>query len=1034
MKKINKYLFVFLLSFFLLFPLFSDEAKFSSSFLNGLKVRSIGPAVMSGRITTVDAVDNNSNIIYVGTAGGGVWKSVNGGTSFKPIFEDHTMSIGCITIDQKNPETVWVGTGEIYVRNSVSVGTGLYKTDDGGRNWKFMGFKNSERIAKIIVHPEDSKIIYVAVMGHLWDGNEERGLYKSKDGGRNWKKILYIDEDTGCPDIEMDPQRPEVLYASMWEFRRKPYIFKSGGPGSGLYKSVDNGKNWKQIKDGLPEGNLGRISIAVSPSRPGTIYANIEASKKSGLYRSYDMGKTWELTDESISVKMRPFYFSNIVVDPNDYKRIYSTGLFLSVSKNAGDSFTSAITNMSIGGMHPDIHDIWIDPNNSNRVIVGTDGGVYISHNKAQSFEFMSNLPVSQFYHVSCDMAHPYNVYGGLQDNGAWFGPSRNFRAGSIRNKDWHNAGGGDGFYIFADPQDKDIVYYSWQEGSFERYNRRTNETKDIKPRITEKNQPELRFNWNAGVELSPNDPNLIYIGAQYLFKTENKGDSWEKISPDLTTNDPAKLQQEKSGGLTVDDTGAENHCTIFTISESPKNKDIIWVGTDDGNVQLTKDGGNTWENLVDNIQGLPEHTWCSSIEASHHSEAVAYATFDGHRSGDMTPYIYKTEDYGKTWKSLVTDNIKGYCHIVREDLKDSSLLFTGTEFGLYISFDKGKNWIRLKTLPKVAVRDIFIHPREHDLVMATHGLGFQIIDDITPLRKISDEILNSDVAILPSRDAVMRTPSRVQEYEGDEDFYGENPPGGAFVNYYLKRRHIFGDFKLSVYDKDGKIIQELPASKSKGINRAGWSMRYKPPKGASAPGLSGAMIASGPIVAPGEYTVKLKKKDKIYTGKIKLIPDPIAGHSEKDREIRRKAVMGLYQMQEDLGFIADSVYDLVKQAKDKKEKTNRNSVKKKLNEFIEKFDNFHKNIVQRKGLMTGGKLREKVMGLYSSIISYGGKPTESQLFNKNILKDKIEEVREIYDSLIEKDLEKMNNYLKSKKLKQLKLMTREEYEKEPEL
>ncbi len=998
----------------------SKKIVLNSSAFNGLKAREIGPAVMGGRITAIAGVNGNPDTLYVGAAGGGLWKTLNGGTSFTPVFDEWTMSIGSIAIDQKNPKTVWVGTGETNMRNTVSIGTGLYKTEDGGRIWqKIKGFENSERIAKIIVHPGNSKIVYVAVAGHLWNDSKDRGLYKTADGGKTWKKILYVDEKTGCIDMDIDPQRPSVIYAAMWQFRRKPYFFTSGGKGSNLYRSEDGGKTWKMIRKGLPKGELGRISITIAPSRPGTIYANVEASKKSGLYVSYDMGENWKFKNDSMFITMRPFYFSRFVVDPKNFRRLYFTGLMLSTSTNGGKTLSFPFSFK--GGIHPDIHAIWINPNNTKQVFVGCDGGVYRSNNYGKQFEFLSNLPVSQFYHVDYDLESPYNVYGGLQDNGSWYGPSKSYNRG-IQNKEWINVGGGDGFYVIPHPKDSDIIYYSWQGGEFMRYNRRTKETKSIKPLPTKKGEPKYRFNWNAGIALSPGDSDTIYIGAQFLFKSTNRGDKWVKISPDLTTNNPEKLQQARSGGLTKDNTTAENHCSIVTISESPLNKNLIWVGTDDGNLQITRDGGENWENVVKNIKGLPPNTWCSSVETSRFSEGRAYVTFDGHRTGDMNTFVYTTDDYGKTWKFLTTDSIKGYSHIIREDLKNKNLLFLGTEFGLYISIDRGENWAKVKSVPNVGVRDIKIHPKTNDIILATHGRGIMIIDDITPLRALNSDILNAAAFVLPSRVSYMSTPTSFQEFPGDGEFFGQNPPEGAMITYYLKKRHIFGTLKIQVLDKNGKIIQEFPGTKSKGINRIYWGMRLKAPKAGNAPGLS-PMISQGPMVAEGEYTIKLIKNKKTFEGKIKLLPDPKEAHTKEERAVRHKAVMKLYGMLENLGFIADNTGSLIKQIKEIEKKKKY----KKLAQYKKELTGFHKSMVQYGGLMTEPKLRGEVLGLYSSIMMYGGKPTDSQLHNIDVLKFKIDNAKKRYKMLMNK-LNSINNYLKKKHIKELKIMEIKKY------
>ena len=572
--------------------------------------RQIGSAEMSGRITAIDAVDNNSRIFYVGTAGGGVWKTTNAGSVFKPVFDKYCQSVGALVVDQKNPEVVWVGTGESNMRNSVSIGTGLYKTVDGGRNWRKVGLDSTEHISKIAIDPSNPDVVYVAAPGPLWSNSKHRGLYKTTDGGNSWSKILFVDAKTGCADVIVDPKNSNIIYASTWEFRRTPWSFSSGGKGSGLFKSVDAGKTWKKIQNGFDGQELGRICLAISPVETNKLYA-IAESKNTALYATKDGGESWVKKSTGMNVTWRPFYFSLIMVDPVDPNRIYRPALNLSISTDGGESFKEA--SFEGGWVHSDHHALWINPNNNNHLILGTDGGVYFSLDKGNSWTMYKNLPVSQFYHVSYDLQTPYNVYGGLQDNGSWFAPSQS--PGGIQNKDWTNCGGGDGFWVQPDLSDPDIIYSEWQGGNIQRYNKKTNQSKGIKP-YPLPGEPKLRFNWNAPIVTSPTNPKIIYFGAQYLYRSGNKGDSWEKTSPDLTTNNHLKQQQEKSGGLSVDNSGAENHCTIFAICESPLDANMIWVGTDDGNLQLTKDGGKSWSNLSRNVKGLPLNTWVSSIDA----------------------------------------------------------------------------------------------------------------------------------------------------------------------------------------------------------------------------------------------------------------------------------------------------------------------------------------------------------------------------------------------------------------------------------
>ncbi|MFQ3639344.1 MAG: glycosyl hydrolase, partial [Chloracidobacterium sp.] len=703
--------------------------KLDASMLGAVTARSIGPATMSGRIAALDVVNANPKVIYVGAASGGIWKSVDGGLVFRPIFDKHTQSIGAIAIDQAQPETVWVGTGEGWTRNSVSIGNGVYKTTDGGETWTRVGLEKTERIARIVVDPRKSDTVYVAALGSLWSAGEDRGLYKTTDGGKTWTKILYVNADTGCADVALDPQEPDILYASTWQFRRQPWTFTSGGPGSGLHKSTDGGKTWKKLTNGLPDGELGRIAVAVAPSRPNVVYANVE-SRKTALYVSQDLGESWtKVNDTNASVKSRPFYFSLVVVDPKDYRRVYKPATTLARSQDGGKTFETIA-----GSTHSDHHALWINPANPDHLRLGTDGGVYESMNGGRTFRLLRSLPVSQFYHVTADNERPYNVYGGLQDNGTWMAPSH--KSGGIANADWRDIGFGDGFWAIPDPTDANLVYLESQGGNLARWHRRTNETKFIAP--PERPGEKLRFNWNSPIAVGRKNPANLYFGAQYLFLSRDKGESWTRISPDLTTNDPAKQKQEESGGLTIDNSTAENHCTIFTISESPLDEKIIWVGTDDGNLQVTRDGGKTWTNVMRNLPGLPAQTWCSCVEASRFAVGTAYATFDGHRTGDMATYAYRTDDFGQTWRRITDGDATGYAHVIREDTLARDLLFLGTEMGFFVSLDRGERWVKFTGgLPSgLPIYDVFVHPREGDVILATHGRGIYIVDDISPLRQ----------------------------------------------------------------------------------------------------------------------------------------------------------------------------------------------------------------------------------------------------------------------------------------------------------
>src|SRR2546427_402124 len=704
---------VFLVTMIFAGPVLAQDVKFDSDTISGLGARNIGSAAMSGRVAAIAAVKEDGRLtVYLGAASGGVWKSSNGGTTFKPVFDkESAQSIGAVAIDPQAPKTIWAGTGEAWTRNSVSIGTGIYKSTDGGDSWTNMGLQNSERIAKIIIDPKNSDTVYACVPGKLWSDSEDRGVYKTTDGGKSWNKILRgANLSTGCSMISMNSQDPKTLFAGMWDFRRKGWTFRSGGEnatapsGSGFFQTTDGGATWKELDEksakGLPAKPWGRVAVAIAPSKPNVVYAMIE-STRSALFRSDDGGKTWEERDRSNWMVWRPFYFANLIVDPKNENKVYKPDLTLIVSEDGGRSF-SVIGN----GAHGDFHDVWVNPDNSDHVIAGDDGGVWYSYDGGNTWWKGNNLPISQFYHVSADNADPYHVFGGLQDNSVWIGDSQ--YPGGITNGRWENLFGGDGFWVFPDPADGNYVYAEAQGGEIGRVNRITLEGRAIKPQPNY-GEGKLRFNWNTPIHMSPNEKGTIYIGAQFLFRSRNHGQSWERISPDLTTNDPEKQKQEESGGVTVDNSYAEMHTTIYSISESPKNGQIIWVGTDDGNVQITRDGAKTWTNVVANVPGLAKNSWVSTIESSRFDEATAYATFDRHTFGDIKSYVYKTNDYGKTWAALPVQDggVQGYAHVIKEDTVNPNLLFLGTEFGLWISVDGGQHWAQYKEsdFPAAAVR-----------------------------------------------------------------------------------------------------------------------------------------------------------------------------------------------------------------------------------------------------------------------------------------------------------------------------------------
>jgi photosystem II stability/assembly factor-like uncharacterized protein len=796
---------IFAATLALVLPARAQQMKVDSDTISGLGARNIGSATMSGRVAAVTAVREHGRLtVYIGAAGGGVWKSMNGGTTFKPIFDkEGSQSIGAIAIDPSSPKTIWVGTGESWTRNSVSIGDGIYKSTDGGDSWTNMGLKDSERIAKILIDPKDGNTVYACVPGRLWSDSDDRGVYKTNDGGKSWTKILKgSNASTGCSMVSMSSRDPKTIFAGMWDFRRKGWTFRSGGEnatapsGSGLFMSADGGASWTDLDErsakGLPPKPWGRIAVTIAPSNPDVVYALIE-SPNSALYRSGDGGKTWERRDASQMMVWRPFYFANLIVDPKDENKIYKPDGGLILSTDGGRSFGGIS-----GGAHGDFHDVWIDPENTNHVITTDDGGVWYSYDSGNNWWKANNLPISQFYHVSVDMDDPYHVFGGLQDNSVWIGDSA--YPGGITNSRWTNLYGGDGFWAFSDPADPNYAYVESQGGEIARVNRVTMALRSIKPQ-PKYGEGKLRFNWNTPIHMSPNEPGTIYIGAQFLFRSRDHGQTWDRISPDLTTNDPEKQKQEESGGVTVDNSEAEMHTTIYSISESPRDAQTIWAGTDDGNLQITRDGGKNWTNVAGNVPDLPKASWVSWVEASRFDPATAYAAFDRHTFGDMDPHVFKTTDYGKTWTSIVSPQagVRGYAHVIKEDTVKPNLLFLGTEFGLWISLDGGNQWAQYKgsDFPNVAVRDVVVQPRDSDLVIATHGRGIWIIDDITPLRNLTPDLLAKDAVFVQGRPVQQRLNAFGGWAEGNASFSGTNPPDGALITYYQKKRHIFGRMKI---------------------------------------------------------------------------------------------------------------------------------------------------------------------------------------------------------------------------------------------
>lgn len=1017
-------------------PGISAPQEIDSALFKNLEWRNIGPANMMGRTTDVEGVPGNPNLVYVGTATGGVWKTTNGGVTWKPIFDHQPVSsIGDIALEPGNPEVIYIGTGESNVRNSVSFGNGVYKSTDGGKTWVHLGLEDTRHISRVLINPRQPNTVYVGALGHAFGPNPQRGVFMSTDGGETWEKVLYIDEHHGVSDMAINVKNPNILLAGMWHFERKPWTFTTGSKEGGLFRSIDGGRHWEEVK-GLPE-LIGRVGVKVSRSNSQVVYA-ITASKEGTLYRSDDGGESFKKVSDNLRIVSRGFYYTDMRIDPVDENRVYAVSSRLYVSNDGGKNFERISEST-----HVDFHALWIDPQNPDRIWQGQDGGIAVSYDRGKTWEYVNVFPVGQFYQIYADNRKPfYYVGGGLQDNGTWYGPSRTREPFGILKADWRMISFGDGFHVLSHPENPELFLSESQGGHIMRTNMNTREQQNVSPQQESgsgapASQLKYRFNWNTPLIASPHDGETIYVGGNVVFKSPDFGSTWEVISPDLTTNDPEKL---KTAGKPAwpENTTAEYHCTITSLAESPIQAGVLWAGTDDGNLHVSKDGGGSWVNVIENVSGVPPFSPVSHVEPSLMSAGMAYVSFDRHMLDDFKPYIYKTTDFGETWTDI-TGNLphNAYVWVLREDPENTDILYAGTERGVYVSFTTGKKWIKLhmKNLPTVPVHDILVHPRENDLILGTHGRGIWIFDDISFLQELSLEQLGQSAHLAPVRKAYRFAVKPTRYGIGDKVFTGENPPSGALITYYLPEKVEHEDkVSVEIVDEGGQVIREIKDLPAKpGFNRAAWDLRYEGPRPRKEEKEEEEDFffrgADGPRVLPGTYTVRLRVKGETYEQPVKVEVDPTVNVSREDLKTQLEYSLQLRDM---VSYVNDGLRALdilKKQIKDRQEtlekKKNKvpEEVKKIIKEHLEKITTIQNLLTRPEGepfWSKGAQIKGKLNSLFRDIDGVNAAPTRKQIEYLGRLEEEFRSVMAKVNGYLSQSAKELNNKLTQHQIPEL--------------